>query len=83
MNLVEDFVSIGEPFSKHVRKALCSSTGLLIGLNLMTSLLQRKTRLLDLTEFPMVSTDVLVALARSSSSTPIKPYWMEYSQLFC
>ena len=43
----------------------------------MTSLLQRKTRLLDLTEFPTVSTDVLVALARSSSFTPIKPYWRE------
>ena len=55
MNLVEDFVSTGEPFSKHARKAagiinmkrfydlfnelLTTSIGLLIRLSLMTSLL--------------------------------------------
>ena len=33
-------------------KLLMTSFGQLIGLNLMTSLLQRKTRFLDLTEFP-------------------------------
>ena len=96
MNLVEDFVNIGEPFSKHVRKAqstfnmkrffdllnklLMRSIGLLIGLSWMTSLLQTKTQLLDLTEFPTVSIDVLVALAQSSSFMPIKPFWSkEYS----
>ena len=46
-------------------------------INWTTSLLQRKTRLLDLTEFPTVSTDVLVALARNSSFMPIKPFWRE------
>ena len=71
MNLAEDFVSIGEPFSKHVRKArgtfnmkkfcalfsklLMTSIGLLITLSLMTSLLPRKTRLLALMEFPTAS----------------------------
>ena len=91
MNLVENFVSIGEPFSKYVRKArdtfnmkrfcvpysklLMTSIGLLIRLNLVTSLFQRKTQLLDLTEFPTVSTDVLVAMARSSFLMLVKPYW--------
>ena len=67
MNLEQDFVSIGEPFSRHARKArgitsmkiFCdmfnklsmTSVGPLIRLSLMTSLLLRKTRLLALTEF--------------------------------
>ena len=55
-------------------KLLVTSIGQLNRLSLMTSLLQRKTQLLDLTEFPTVSTDVLVALARSSSLMPIKPF---------
>ena len=43
----------------------------------MTSLLPRRPRPLDLTEFLMVSTDVLVALDPSFSFTPIKPFWKE------
>ena len=43
----------------------------------MTSLLPRRIRLLDLTEFPTVFTDVLMALVRSSSLVLIKPYWRE------
>ena len=58
-------------------KLLMTPIGLLIKLSLMTSLLQRKTQLLDLTEFPTVSTDVLVALARSSSLMLVKPFWRE------
>ena len=92
MNLVEDFVSIGGPFSMHARKARGTFTvnffalfnklqrtsiGLLIKLSLMTSLLPRRIRLLDLTEFPTVFTDVLVVLVRSSSFVLIKPHWRE------
>ena len=51
-----------------------TSIGLLTRLSLMTSLLPRRTQPLNLTEFPSVSIDVLVALARSSSSIPVKPY---------
>ena len=66
VNLEEDFVTIGEPFSRHARKArgiastkvscdlfrklLMTSVGLLIRLSMMTSLHQKKTRLLALTE---------------------------------
>ena len=76
-DLEEDFVGIGEPFSRHVRKVrgitnmkiscdmfnmlLMTSVGPLIRLSLMTSLLYRKTRLLALTAFPTVLTGVLVA----------------------
>ena len=93
MNLVEDFVSIGVLFSKHVRKArgiftmkkFCAlssklpmtSIGLLTRLSLMTSLLPKRTQPLDLTEFLVVFADVLVALDLSSSFTPIKPSWRE------
>ena len=68
----------GELFAKHARKAggtfnmkrfcdwfsklLMTSTGLLIGLTLMTSLFQSKTQHLALTEFPTVSADVLGGL---------------------
>ena len=81
--LTLDFVSIGEPFFKHAQKArgiinmlkncdlfnklLMTPIGPLFRLSLTTSLLQRKTQLLDLTEFPTVPTDVLVVLAYSSS----------------
>ena len=83
MNLEENFEIIGEPFSRHARKAraitntkifcdmfnklLMTSVGLLIRLSLMTSLLQRKTRLLALTKFPTVPAGLLVAWVRSSS----------------
>ena len=83
VNLEEDFVSIGEPFSKHAwkdrditstkifcdmsKKLLMTSVGLLIRLSLTTSLLQRKIRLLALTEFLMVPADVLVVWVRNSS----------------
>ena len=93
MKLAEDFVAIGELFSKHVSKArdiftmkkFCAlssmlpmtTSGLLTRLSLMTSLLPRRTHPLDLTEFLMVSTDVLAALDPSSSFTPIKPSWRE------
>ena len=43
----------------------------------MTSLLQRKTRLLALTEFPMVPTGVLVAWARNSSLMLKELSWKE------
>ena len=43
----------------------------------MTSLLPRRTQPLDLMEFPMVSTDALLALDLSSSFTLIKPSWRE------
>ena len=56
-------------------KLLMTSLGLLTKLSLMTSLLPRRTQPLDLTEFLMVSTDVLVALVRNFSFTPIKPFW--------
>ena len=98
MNLVEDFVIIGVLFSKHVRKArgiftmkkFCAlsskvpmtSIGLLIWLNLMTSPLPRRTQPLDMMEFLVVFTDVLVALDLSSSSTPIKQSWREGTFLF-
>ena len=45
-------------FCDLLNKLLMTSIGLLIRLSLMTSLLWRKTRLLDLTEFTTVSTDV-------------------------
>ena len=93
MNLVEDFVNIGVQISKHVRKARgiftmkkfgalssklpMTSIGLLTRLSLMTSLLPKRTEPLDLTEFLMVSTDVLVALDLSSSFTLIEPSWRE------
>ena len=89
MNLLDDFVSNGEPFSMHVRKALgtftmrkfCAlfskllrtSRGLLTKLSLMTFLPPKRTQPLDLTVFPTVSTDVLGAWVRNSSFTPIKP----------
>ena len=43
----------------------------------MTSLLPRKTQPVDLMEFSTVSTDVLVALVRSSSFMLIMPFWRE------
>ena len=86
-------MTIGEPFSKHAGKArsitnmkrffelfnklLMTSVGLLIRLSLMISLLPRKTQPLGLTVFPTVSTDVLVALVRSSSIVIFKPFWRE------
>ena len=64
MNLAEDFVSTGDPFSEHARKGrgiidwkrfrhlfnelLMASIGLLIRLSSMTSLLPRKSWLLSL-----------------------------------
>ena len=91
MKLAEDFVSIGDLFAKHDRKArdtfimkkfcvlssklLMTSLGLLTRLSLMTSLLPRKTQPLDLMEFHTVSSDVLVALVQSSSFMLIKPFW--------
>ena len=54
-------------------KLLMTLIGLLTRLNLMTSLLPRKTQPLDLMEFPTVSMDVLVALVLSSSFMLIKP----------
>ena len=91
MNQEEDFVSIREPFSKHARKArgitntiifcdvcnklLMTLVGLLIRLSLMTSLHFEKTRLLALTEFPTVSTGVLVVWVRSSSLMLTKLFW--------
>ena len=48
-------------------KLLMTSVGPLIRLSLVTSLLQRKTRLLALTEFPTVPTGVLGVWARNSS----------------
>ena len=85
MNLAEDFVSIGELFSKRVRKArdtftmkkFCALSSKLLMTSLVTSLLPRRTQPLDLTEFLTVSTDVLVALDLSSSFTPIKSFWRE------
>ena len=83
MILEEDYVSIGEPFSKHAKKArsiiitkkfydlfnklLMTSVGQLIRLSLKISMLERKIRLLALMEFTTVSTGVLVALVLSSS----------------
>ena len=54
-----------------------TSVGLLIRQSLMTSLLQRKTRLLALTEFLTVPTDVLVAWVRSSSVILKELSWKE------
>ena len=75
MNLEEDFVSMGEPFSKHARKArgiinmkrFCDLFNKLLMTSIDASLLQRKIRLLALTEFLMVPADVLVVWVRSSS----------------
>ena len=58
-------------------KLLMTSVGPLIRLTLMTSLLRRKTRLLALTEFPAVSTGVLVAWVRSSSLMRFELSWKE------
>ena len=99
MNLTEDSASIGEPFSKHARKArgitstkifcdmfnklLMTSVGPLISLSLMTSLRQRKTRLLALTDFPTMPTSVLVARVRSSSFVLTKVSWEGSAILDC
>ena len=81
MNQVEGFVSIGEPFSKHVWKAhdrlLMTYAGLLIRPSLTTSLLWRKIWLLALMEFHMLPTGVPGILVRNSSLMLTELFWKE------
>ena len=93
MNLLADFVSIGEPFSKHVRKArgtfnmkrfcdlfsklLMTSSGLLMGLNLMTSWLQKKDSAPGPDGIPYGVYRCADAWVRSYFEMLIKPSWKE------
>ena len=93
VNLEEDLVSIGEPFSRHAKKArgitnmiffydvfkrlLTTSAGLLINLSLTTSLLWRMIRLLVLMEFHLVPANVPGILVRNSSLMLTELFWKE------